>query len=494
MNIQKQMKVAHSASILISLAINGSLVIALLFFLQLGGNTPPPVAVVKQIQPTPKEEIEIPKENIPEEVMDPDRIQETDIVVDNQIVTDFTPETEAVQPVNDTNMNQLTELLSDIASPVQMVGLMSGRTALSRQAALGKYGGGDKISGPAVMKALEWLRDHQKPDGSWDTDGNTTTSGGNTGYTGLALLTFLAHGETPSSAQFGPTVAKAIRFLVENQDSKGIFQPTGSHTSYGHAMATYALAEAYTMTQNPLIKEPLERGTRVIMEGMQANGGFDYDYKPGPRNDFSVGAWNVQAMKAAKIANVALPNLEAALQKGMDGALLNSQESDAGRGFGYTGPGHTPILSSAGALCLHLTGRGPSRESKQTMQLLSQYTASGQAPAWGENAVNTYGGTINFWYYAVQAFFHDDPGGRTFLAFYRPMVDALVKNQKSDGHWLCFSERGATQGAVYNTTLAALGLMVTYRHLPSTQAANIQPATPSAAPVATDDSVAEFTF
>jgi hypothetical protein len=31
--------------------------------------------------------------------------------------------------------------------------------------------------------------------------------------TGLAILTFLAHGETPSSEEFGETVTKGVQYL-----------------------------------------------------------------------------------------------------------------------------------------------------------------------------------------------------------------------------------------------------------------------------------------
>jgi len=345
---------------------------------------------------------------------------------------------------------------------------------------MAKYGHGmGKFSEPAVMNALEWLRDNQGANGSWGKEGR---SGGNTGYTGLALLTFLAHGETPASADFGSTVAKGIRYIVENQDARGVFRPAGSHTSYGHAMATYALAEAYTMTGNILLKQPLERGVKIIMDGQMDNGGYDYDYKLETRNDLSVGAWHVQALKASRIALPDDPQIKKYLNSAMDGMLAGSKvDGNGGRGFTYTvnaegnvgGP--RDIISAAGTLGLHLSGRAKSKEAKQSLTFLERYTESDMLPQWGRKPERGGGGHLMLWYYAVQAFFHENPDGKNFKRYMPSMVKALVQNQASDGHWLCYSE-GKRQGKVFHTTLSALGLMVYYRYLPTTQAENIQPA------------------
>ena len=40
---------------------------------------------------------------------------------------------------------------------------------------------------------------------------------------GLALLCYLAHGETPASPEFGKTVEKAMKYLVGVQNGSGSF-------------------------------------------------------------------------------------------------------------------------------------------------------------------------------------------------------------------------------------------------------------------------------
>lgn len=490
MNVEKSIKVAHTSSVLISVVINGLLLLALLTFITFSDASQREPSTVMVIDPVAQEDIEILEEEIiPEEVVDPDELDELmDFTLDTPMETDFTQETEVVDNVTETDVSSLSDLMSDVSSPVVMTGLLVGRTPKARQAAAARYGKGlEKFSEPAVLKALEWLRDNQNKDGSWSQNGlNKQTNRGNgqanSGYTGLALLTFLAHGETPASAEFGPTVAKGIRFLVENQDAKGLLQPAGPHTSYGHAIGTYALAEAYTMTENILLREPLQRAVKVIISGQMPNGGYDYDYKIEDRNDLSVGAWHVQALKAASLALSDDPEVKKFLQKAMDGMLFGSKTDESGgRGFTYSVKndgnvgGARRIISAAGGLGLYLSGRGKSKEARETIKYLEQWTETDKLPRWGNLDVGSeHGGELYFWYYAVQAFFQEDPDGKNFSRFMPALVKALAQNQQPDGHWVDYTEKGAHHGKVLNTTLSALGLMVYYRYLPTTQASNIQ--------------------
>ena len=171
----------------------------------------------------------------------------------------------------------------------------------------------------AIMKALRWLKATQREDGSWEGERPV-------GVTGMALLTFLAHGETPVSLEFGATVERAMQYLLAQQDERGLFTRTGHQ--YGHAVATYALAEAYGMTRIPTIRPAIERGVSVIIDGMQLGkvmpegsmvkvsgvdtdnvegvtiGCWDYNYKQSGRMDTSFGGWQIQALKAAALAEI----------------------------------------------------------------------------------------------------------------------------------------------------------------------------------------------
>ncbi|MCH8526447.1 MAG: terpene cyclase/mutase family protein [Kiritimatiellae bacterium] len=503
MNIQKRTKLEHYLSVFISVLVNGGLFAAMLIYITFDTEQDQNLQQTMVIDPVDQEVIDEVEEEIVEEVTEMQEMQDfTDFQdFDAQIDTDFEPEQEVVNAPTDTDINQLTELLSDIASPVVMSGMMPGRTALMRQQGLQRYSGGmgDQTEA-AVQRALRWLQSTQHSNGSWNKEG---TGSGNAGYTGLALLTFLSNGQTPSSAEFGETVSRAIRYLVESQGRDGAITGGGREV-YSHPMATYALAEAYTMTGNVLLREPLERAIQAIIRGQMADGGFPgpggdrgYRYGGGGRSDNSVNAWHVQALKACVIAadvhNMNIPELESTFQKAMDGMLRLSQTRDNNMlGFGYTSPGSREILTSAGALCLHLAGRARVSQTRAALNFITRHGT----PAWGESPnPSEYGGTINLWYYTIQALFHNNPDGRAFQQYNRGMATALVNNQNPAGYWECFSDRGAGQGKVYNTTLAALGLMVYYRYLPTTQADRIQQQ-PTAQPRggAADDDIITITL
>jgi hypothetical protein len=89
-----------------------------------------------------------------------------------------------------------------------------------------------------VVNALQWLKDHQNPDGSWSNSYPVAMCG-------LALLTYLAHGDMADSPKYGATVQKAITYLCDRVNATGDGALVEPHCrGYSHAIATYALAEA----------------------------------------------------------------------------------------------------------------------------------------------------------------------------------------------------------------------------------------------------------
>lgn len=103
--------------------------------------------------------------------------------------------------------------------------------------------GGSRDCEDAVVNSLRWLKETQNPDGSWTQDKPV-------GMTGLALLAFLGHCETAGSAEFGEAVLSALTYLIDlslKNDGKLASDLQDNHWCYEHAIATYALAEAYTL-------------------------------------------------------------------------------------------------------------------------------------------------------------------------------------------------------------------------------------------------------
>ncbi len=376
-----------------------------------------------------------------------------------EVEVDVNVETEAPTP------DEMTEFQSDqpdvdfdalnvmdnVKSPLVMKGLFSGRSASGRASSLREYGGKwADASHRAVIKALEWLKRNQKPDGSWGDKQEIA-------MTGLAVLTFLAHGETPGSENYGETVEKGIRYLVDKQADDGRFHKR----AYTQAIAAYAIAEAYGLTRIPKLRGSMEKGIDIIIQGQQAGGGFDYNYKKGDRRDTSVSGWQVQAMKAAYLAGADNEGLRDAMAK-----CITDMESvfnpEVGS-FGYSDrQGRNDAMTGVGTLSMQFLGRGKSAEVDKAIRALDQVECK-----WDDA---TKGG-LYAWYYITQAKFHR--GGGTWRSWNNEFARTLTSVQNEDGHWDFPSyangehEHGDHYGPVYSTTLAALMLQVYYRHLPT---------------------------
>jgi hypothetical protein len=295
--------------------------------------------------------------------------------------------------------------------------------------------------------------------------------------TGLGLLTFLAHGETPASQEFGVTVEKAIRWLVDNQNASGKFNGADDH-DYSHPIAAYAVSEAYGMTKIPMLKGAAEKSIQVIVSGQHANGGWNYNCNGEARDDTSYMAWCAQAVKAAYMAELDVDGLEACMSKAIDGFKMNATP---GGGFGYTGPTTQYMgLSGAGALGMQLMGASKASEVSAAMAWLGNNINCNWAAPYGERP-------IYYWYYITQAKFHT--GGETWNSWNKQFSTELVKTQniikdgimgidgkmKDIGYWDAPLKKAPEQtyGPVYNTTLCTLMLEVYYRYLPTFKSPDI---------------------
>ena len=144
-----------------------------------------------------------------------------------------------------------------------------------------KENGGNEKCEEAVVKALRYFKGNQAGDGSWG-------GGSKVAYTGLVLLAYLGHCETPLSEEFGVTVTGAITFLVDNcQKNKGRMASNlqDKHWCYSHAIAAYALAEAYTFCSQlgvnlPNLKESVQASVQWIIDNQNKSGGWEYSYDP----------------------------------------------------------------------------------------------------------------------------------------------------------------------------------------------------------------------
>jgi len=419
-------------------------------------------AAVFLINPNAEErlqEIEVTIEEMEIKEIEPkvlEKLEQLEQVVEEVVPSVTRPDvpTEAVTDVVSTddfsdNMAQTDDAMDfsevlDIkprSTALRVSGMLGGRSAEGRRAGLRRHGG-SAATEDAVLRALRWLKRNQNDNGSWAPSQPQA-------MTGLALLCFLAHGETPLSEEFGVTVQKAIRYLVnEVMNARGEVGSRG----YPHGIVSYALAEAYAMTQLPIIKPAMEKALTVIVEGQQQGGGYDYSYRKGDRWDLSVASWQFQAMKAGQIAGADVPGLNEAVDKGI-GFCKNTAYKDGW--FGYSSPGSgSQAMAAAGALVLQLLGEGKSPEVTRTVEKLQSRQIN-----WKQ--LSSHGAGSYWMYYHTQAMFH--AGGKVWNDWNNHFTPIVLKNQAADGHWPDFEENGQPKGGyypVYNTTLVCLMLTV----------------------------------
>jgi len=370
--------------------------------------------------------------------------------------------------------------VAEVESPLVMKGLMAGRSEAGRKKLLREFGGkyGSEAE-KAVVRGLDWLELAQCENGSWGVgkSKSMTARQERARLTGLALLAYLAHGETPQSAQYGETVQRAIHYLLGEQDKKtGRFCPfsktIGSHDDigvYGHAIATYALAEAYGLTRTPMLRVPVVRGVQVILDGQQAGGGWDHRYQHEKWSDLSVTGWQVQALRAAKTAQVDLQGLEEALRKSVP--FVQSMHEGEGKFFYRTGnkkpSGGLDYMTGAAVLCMQLAESNRVDEVRAGLGYLKEIECSDWKGGWEKTGKNKSFNIAYEWYYNTQAIFQK--GGSKWSSWNNHFAPMLIEAQDASGAWKPPSEKDGklSKDIIYTTDFCILSLEVYYRILPS---------------------------
>lgn len=402
--------------------------------------------------------------------------QPIDIEAPPDVATDTAPSEDISMDLADLNV------MSDAQSPLVMKGLYEGRSESGRSKMLGAAGRWGQQTERAVVKSLEWMKNKQLEDGSWPSGtGGEQGDRMKVGITGIALLAFLAHGETTASPDFGPTVEKAIKYLSGRQAPSGHFIDTDDADgasykagTYGHAIATYAISEAYALTRIPSLKPAMERAVDVIMKGQRPEGMWFYRYEKSESINNSVSGWQMQALKAASMAGASNPGLKEAMELAV--SRLKKRQGDDGR-FYYIqpylrdAPGEDAGITAVSVLCLQLLGHSSSKEARQGMQALGSADIDWEKPPpWA----------MSVWYYVTQTKFHQ--GGQAWSSWNEKFARAYTRNQNEDGSWTSPARDGANIpygfehffGDVFSTAMSALTLQVYYRFLPTYQAIEIK--------------------
>jgi hypothetical protein len=334
-----------------------------------------------------------------------------------------------------------------------------------RQRAVEQFGG-SSASEAAVERGLDWLAAHQNANGSWSlhnfhanckhapcADAGTVTS--DPAGTGMALLPFLGAGNTHQSGEHQKTVARALQWLVAQQQPDGTWSaPTDARPMYGHGMASIALCEAYGMTQDPKLRGPAQKALDYIVKAQHAPTG-GWRYQPNTPSDTSVVGWQVMALKSGEMAGLTVP------PQTFEGVKrwLASVEANrpVGGQFGYQTATATPAMTAQGLLCLQYLG---ARRDDPRMRAGTDYLL--------QHLPRAETDTSYYWYHATQVMYHMQ--GQHWKTWNGKLRDLLVSTQVTQGalagSWKPMDAREKPGGRLYATALRLLMLEVYYRHLP----------------------------
>lgn len=326
-----------------------------------------------------------------------------------------------------------------------------------------KRHGGSEATEQAVANALRWLAAHQSEDGHWDgdrfddgcgeCDGQTDIVVDNA-LTGLALLSFYGAGHTHvADGPYRNNVERGLRWLLKQQKPDGDLR--GPESMYSHGIATIAISEAFGMSRDSALAQPVARAAFFIDRVRNRTvGGWRYD--PGQAGDTSVLGWQVMALKSAAKNGIPVPT--GSFRAAREWMRLVSSPSKPGLYSYQPEQSPTPSMTAEGMFIQQLLGvpRDDPRMDASARYILEY------PPQW-ESEVNTY-----FWYYATLALFqHQGPFWKSWNgALTRELLDHQRTDGKTAGSWDPVGEWADLGGRVYQTALCTLMLEVYYRYLP----------------------------
>ncbi len=321
-----------------------------------------------------------------------------------------------------------------------------------RDRVIKELGGTEETEG-AIKRSLDWISRNQEADGHWSITRFSGQGGHDVAATGLATLCYLGWGATHQKD--GPhreRVTRAIKWLTGKMRPDGDLRGDGGNM-YDHGIASIALAEAYGLTKDPALREPVEKLTAFIIRAQnQQTGGWRY--RPGEAGDTSVMGWQVMALKSAELAGIPVPAKSLELTDRWLDSVAGGKH--AGH-YGYENRSPKPAMVAEAMFARQLLGTP--RESPE-MQESAEYLKS-QMPE--ENRFSQY-----FWYYGSLALFqHQGPVWEEWNRRLRPILVSSQKRSGNDeGSWDPKGEWSNESGRLVTTAMATLSLEVYYRYLP----------------------------
>jgi hypothetical protein len=395
-----------------------------------------------------------------------DEIQEMSDVVtptDVQVSVD-TPtavDQQTVGPSEDvsTDLSQLN-MMNDMSGPLVMKGLFAGRSAGGRASALGQYGG-DARTENAVLKALEWLKNHQAANGSWGAGGGDNQVGRDRPGPADLPGPWRDHGLGQVWAYGGEG------HPLPGQQAAGEWRdrrPAAGQVRGWRRRQFLCAWHRHLCHRRGLWHYPHPLAQADDGEGHR-------DHHSGPAGRRRLGLPVLQGRPQRHVGGgLAGPGAEGSLYRRRGDA---GHQGSAGQGGGLH-EGHAECRDRADRL-LESRLRQPAHHGGRRVVPPADRSCRGQGGRQGPPVHARVGpqvGQARIQRADVRLVLHHagqvPQGGADWQSWNQDLRRELPASQKEDGHWeFPGEEHGSGAGFAYSTTLAALSLQVYYRFLPT---------------------------
>jgi len=407
---------------------------------------------------------------------------------------------------------------SEKKPPVGLAGGSSGPGMIGPSPLLHRRSAPGRDNQAHVDAALQWLADHQDPEGFWSADKfsaaskrKEATSTGNiefsepgadfswgqtteVGLTGLALMAFAANGLDHRQGDHKLVVRGAIIHLRRTQHSDGGFgSKDEDHSAYNHAIATTALAEQYALSRDRAIKPILDRAVEFIVMAQNPGMGWRYGIRP-TYNDSSVTGWMLLALHSAKLAGIEIDvaKIHVGAFKWFDTATDKDENGrwrtgyDVPRSTSFRLPGASdyelnPALDAihGSALLAGALAEGGTAAKYEEKLADFEKSIAENPPKWEHKKLDYY-----YWFWA--AMFMQQRSGKARDTWWEAASEVLTKHQRGwheldtkaerttaaklaeHGSWDAVDAWSTAGGRVYATAMGALTLSMPWRFAPAT--------------------------
>lgn len=338
----------------------------------------------------------------------------------------------------------------------------------------------------AIKDGLAWLRAHQDRDGKWDADAffkhdqkdDKTDGAGEAlqdiGVTGLALLAFLGDGSSMTRGPDSAVVVKAVKYLIAQQHRETglIGEPVGHTFHYGHAIATLALSETYSVDRSMILRDKVQKAAVYILRVRNPYAVWRYESPPDGSNDTSITAWMIKALVSVEESGIDIDREAYTATKEW---LDEMTDAETGR-VGYTEAGSrssrvpglneqystesSEALTAAALLCRFMLGQIP--EESAAMVAHADLILK-MLPVWSDDGLTN---DQYYWYFANSAMY--GMGGRYWELWHESALPVFLKGQRASGaakgSWDPIGPWGYAGGRVYSTALSVLSLESSFRN------------------------------